>query len=74
MRGLRFILQISMMILNLHFGVKKCENKKSKLIFILIQLSEMHRAGRIYPLVTRVPRIEPSQSTCSAYQLTGVYV
>ena len=46
-RGLRFILQISMMILNLHFGAKKCENKKSKLIFILIQLSEMHRAGRV---------------------------
>ena len=26
---------------------KKCENKKIKLIFILIQLSEMHRAERI---------------------------
>ena len=26
---------------------KKCENKHFKLIFILIQLSEMHAAGRV---------------------------
>ena len=34
----------------------------------------MHGAGRVNPLVTSVHHIQPSQSDCSAFQLTGFFV